>query len=191
MKWFEKIPRNIRKLVAIVFLVISMALVSFWEFNLFTIALFIFSLFLIGFDIAMENEERKKEEQTKKLNALSEINKILEEQAESTIVSNVEFPIYTKVRGVTFNNRQQYLEDSCQYDDILIKHIPQINYPEAMIVVNQRTEDILGHLSADLANQLLNVYGKGCKFYGIIEEITGGGNDKNLGCNISISGIEY
>lgn len=88
-----------------------------------------------------------------------------------------------KVVGVTFENRQEHLENSEDGDPIYITHLPSVDYPFAVGVFNERTDEMLGHLKSELARELIDDYGYGFKFQGEILEITGGG-ERNYGCNI-------
>ena len=104
---------------------------------------------------------------------------------------SVNFPIHTKARGVTFGGRQEYLRDSEEGDTLIIKHAPTPEYPDTIAIVNERTGKQLGNVGADLAASLLGEFGEGCSFHGIIQEITGGEDDKKtLGCNFTIEGVE-
>ena len=104
---------------------------------------------------------------------------------------SVNFPIHTKARGVTFGGRQEFLRDSKEGDELIIKHAPTPEYPDTIAIVNERTGNQLGNIGADLAASLLGEFGKGCTFRGVIQEITGGEDGKNnLGCNLTIEGVE-
>lgn len=98
---------------------------------------------------------------------------------------DVELPLYTKVVGVTFENRQDYLSESENDDEITVKHTPSEKYPEAMSVYNSRINKMLGYIKAELAMNLLEEYGDGCAFTGHIAEVTGG-DGRTYGCNIVI-----
>lgn len=103
---------------------------------------------------------------------------------------SVNFPIYTKARGVTFEGRQEFLKDSKEGDALVIKHTPTPEYPDTIIIINERTGNQLGNVGADLAASLLGEFGEGCTFRGVIQEITGGEDGKNnLGCNLTIEGV--
>ena len=103
----------------------------------------------------------------------------------------IDFPIHSKARGVTFGGRQEYLRDSEEGDTLIIKHAPTPEYPDTIAIVNERTGKQLGNVGADLAASLLGEFGEGCSFHGIIQEITGGEDDKKtLGCNFTIEGVE-
>ena len=103
----------------------------------------------------------------------------------------INFPIYTKVRGTTFEGRQEFLRESEEGDELIIKHSPTSKYPDTIAVINGRTGKQLGNIGADLASSLLDEFGEGCAFFGIIQDITGGDSEHpTLGCNITIEGIE-
>ena len=104
---------------------------------------------------------------------------------------SVNFPIHTKARGVTFEGRQEFLRDSKEGDALIIKHAPTPEYPDTIAIINERTGKQLGNVGADLAASLLGEFGEGCSFHGIIQEITGGEDDKKtLGCNFTIEGVK-
>ena len=103
----------------------------------------------------------------------------------------INFPIHTKARGVTFGGRQEFLQDSEEGDSLIIKHAPTPEYPDTIAIINERTGKQLGNIGADLAASLLGEFGEGCTFCGVIQEITGGEDDKKtLGCNLTIEGVE-
>lgn len=101
---------------------------------------------------------------------------------------NSNFPIHTKIVGVTFEGRQEYLKNSKNEDELVILHTPTPEYPNAISVFNTRTNKKLGNINSNLANVLLEEYGNNCKFNGMITNITGGG-DMTYGCNILIKNI--
>ena len=94
-------------------------------------------------------------------------------------------PIYTKLVGVTFENRQEYLK-SVYVDDLLIlEHKPVEQHKNAISVIHATTNNILGFIKKELADDLISKYGIASSFYGVITEKTGG-NGQSLGCNIQI-----
>ena len=102
---------------------------------------------------------------------------------------SVTFPIYTKVKGVTFENRQEHLKESKDGDILIVRHAPLPEFPSAVEIVNQRTGKQLGYIGSDLAQELIDEFGEGCSFNSEITEITGGSEDKStLGCNLVIYG---
>lgn len=105
-------------------------------------------------------------------------------------ISGISFPINTKIVGVTFEGRQQHLQDSSVGDELKIRHAPTDKYPNTFEVENVEIGEVLGSLRAELADKLLDEYGDGCEFSGEITDITGGTQSKpTLGCNIVISNL--
>jgi len=94
-------------------------------------------------------------------------------------------PRRTKAKGVSFDNRQDYLRDSRSGDILTIKHTPTKEYPNTIAIINDRTGKNLGNVSSELADELLSVFGNGCCFNGKILDITGG-DGLSFGCNIVI-----
>lgn len=105
------------------------------------------------------------------------------------ILSGVNFPVHTKVRGVTFEGRQVYLSESKAGDLLKIRHAPTTEYPNTIAVINERTGKTLGNIGSDLSESLRAAFGAGCAFDGEIVEITGGSDGQNYGCNIEIKGL--
>ena len=98
-------------------------------------------------------------------------------------------PLYTKVVGVTFENRQEHLINSKKNNELIIKHTPTSEHPNSMVVINKSIDKVLGYIKSELAKDLINKYGELCTFKGTIKEITGGEKNNNYGCNISIDKI--
>lgn len=98
---------------------------------------------------------------------------------------DVELPMFTKLVGVTFDNRQDNIKNSQIGDDLLITHKPTSEYPEATIAINTRTNQILGSIKKDLANMLVLEFGNNFVLIGKIADITNG-KDNKFGCNIQI-----
>lgn len=106
--------------------------------------------------------------------------------APKTGSADINFPIHTKIRGVTFAGRQAYLSASKAGDVLKVRHAPTSEYPNTIAVINGRTGKTLGNIGGDLAESLLAAFGAGCTFEGEIVEITGGSDGQNYGCNIDI-----
>lgn len=98
---------------------------------------------------------------------------------------DVELPMFTKLVGVTFDDRQSNIENSQVGDELLIKHQPLDKYPEATIAINTRTNQILGSIKKDLAEMLVLEFEKDFELVGKIADITGD-KDRHFGCNIQI-----
>lgn len=95
---------------------------------------------------------------------------------------------HTKVVGVTFNNddgssRQAIIKNSKIGEDIIVKHLPTAEYPDAIGVFNKKGQQ-LGHLSQSVAAEIKNEFGYNPMSI-TISNITGGG-DYNYGCNLHI-----
>lgn len=118
-----------------------------------------------------------------------------------TSVKNVN----TKIVGVSYGNRQQYLEDCYDGQDLLVRNKPSAKYPKAMAVYTlkdddnpndidnpRKVEDMLGYLGDDLAQSVFDELKPYCDIIGTkiecdaeIEEMTGGTEEKpTRGCNI-------
>ena len=90
-----------------------------------------------------------------------------------------------KVRGTYHEDRQWYLEESEDGDDVIITHSPSESFYEFMPVENVRTGNVLGYIHKSLSKELINKYGEGCSFEGVIDEISGD-EDVNFECTIDI-----
>lgn len=103
---------------------------------------------------------------------------------------NIKFPIHTKAKGVTYENRQEHLKESEEGDILIVRHAPLPEFPNAIEIVNQRTGKQLGYIGSDLAHTLIDEFGEGCSFNSEITVLTGGSDDRaTLGCNLIIYGV--
>ncbi len=106
-------------------------------------------------------------------------------------INEFPFPIRSKAVGVTFGDRQDCIKASKTHDALTIKHTPLAEYPEASLIINDRTGKTLGSVKKELAQDLLDNLGKGFVLCGEIDEITGGSDGKEyVGCNIIIKNIK-
>lgn len=106
------------------------------------------------------------------------------------IERNVKLPLYTKAVGVTFDNRQEHIKESKTGDPLFIKHIPSEQFSNACDIINIRTNQSLGRIKSELADQLIDTFGQQFILNGTITEITGGTSDRqNFGCNIQILSV--
>lgn len=104
------------------------------------------------------------------------------------INGDIAFPFHTKAVGVTFDDCQAHIQKSKVGDPLLIKHKPTEEYPESTDIINRRTRARVGRVNSDLAWELLTAFDEGFILDGVIADITGGGDDQNLGCNIEVVG---
>lgn len=110
-------------------------------------------------------------------------------------------PYHTKVVGVTFGKRQEYLEECWEGQDLIIRNKPSEKYPHAMAVYAidfGEKKRMIGYIGDELA---INLYNNAedsgnwdtdsddmvPQYTGRIVELTGGTVDRpTVGCNIEI-----
>lgn len=110
----------------------------------------------------------------------------LEDDYYRDIVNREEF--YTKLVGVTFENRQEVIKNICDGVQVEIKREPDNPYDSNAIVITL-SEEKLGYLNAKLARNLAATLDKGVPYEAYISQVTG--RDKaQLGVNICIRKIE-
>lgn len=98
-------------------------------------------------------------------------------------------PIYSKIVGVAYENRQEYLKLVNADDLLILEHTPIEEHENCISVIHKTTNNVLGFIGRELADNLINRYGKGAKFYGLVTMRTGGGENKSIGCNIQIARV--
>lgn len=104
--------------------------------------------------------------------------------------NKIAFPFSTRIVGVTFENRQEYLKQCNQGDKVSVQHRPTFDYPDTLAVVHIKTGNIIGNIDATTARHLLTQFGVGVFFDGHIYDLLGGhGKYKNVGCDIKIDGL--
>lgn len=145
--------------------------------------LFIASAFTLL--IAVRHDKIKKEEQSKKTVDVNLKKYSVGIDSFSTSIYDITLPLRTKVVGVTFENRQEYLRIAKAGDRISICHAPTDEYKEATEIIHCNTGNKLGYIKKELAERLVVEFGDYFQLEGHISEITGGDN-KNYGCNICI-----
>ena len=96
--------------------------------------------------------------------------------------------MHSKIAGVTFGNddgtsRQAYIQKLKPGDELIVRHLPTVDHPEAIGVFTRKNKQI-GYLNADLATEINSRYANN-RVKVTVSNITGGG-DKNYGCNIHI-----
>lgn len=206
MKWFYNLKRMYRNLITagILLILVIYANVRNEEVEissleaLFTLGFLGLEIFFIVHSIKATKKERfiKQEALRKEHVNMKDDRETKRNEYISSIADDLDinisihnFPIYTKVVGVSFENRQEYIKDSKNDEELIIKHQPTDKYPESTVVINKTTNKILGHIKADLAKDLIKTFGELCIFNGTILEITGGTDGLSYGCNITIDGV--
>lgn len=113
-----------------------------------------------------------------------------DEDIDIAIKNSVSLPLHTKAIGVTFDDRQECIKTSTVGDALTIKHTPSAKFPEASVIINDRTGKTLGSVKKELSLQLLDEFGDRFVLRGTITDITGGSDGKeSVGCNIVITEV--
>lgn len=97
-------------------------------------------------------------------------------------------PIFTKVVGVSYDNRQEFLKQCFVNDGLLIKHKPIENHPEALEVIHLSTGNKIGYIKSQLATDLIIRFGEGVSFNGCVTR-RNLSEDGICGCNIQIMSV--
>lgn len=93
---------------------------------------------------------------------------------------------FTKVVGVTFENRQEVVQTLHEGEQIRLVREPANRFDPNAIRVENLQGDQLGFLNSRMAKHLAPVLDKGGEYRVLISSITGG-QDKNLGVNILVN----
>ena len=100
--------------------------------------------------------------------------------------SGISFPISCKVFGVKMGNRQSLLAQSRAGDKLQIVNPKDPAYAHRVFVYSVPLNCILGCVEQELADKLIQLFGKGFCRDGDITKITGGAPYKYYGCVIRI-----
>ena len=196
IKWFDSLDKKVRYSIVIVPWVLYLVFLIADIMALMVLSLIVAAITSLFAAISHDKKVKAKqaEEKSKGTKTTSDRTgacNFSSEDNDGITVRVLNFPIHTKVRGATFEGRQDFLRESEDGDELIIKHSPTPKYPDTIAVINERTGKQLGNVGADLAASLLDEFGEGCAFHGIIQEITGGDSDRpTLGCNFTIEGLE-
>lgn len=101
-------------------------------------------------------------------------------------LSDSYLPIYSKIVGVTFEGRQEYLKSVYVRDLLYIKHKPTEEHPNSIQIIHATSGNMLGYINSELSESLVEHYGQNCEFYGVVVQKTGGNVSESIGCNIQI-----
>jgi len=93
----------------------------------------------------------------------------------------------SKVAGVTFGNRQQYIKSLSAGDPLCLRRERQNQYDPNAIAVYDSMEHHLGYVPKDLASKLAPLMDSGEQLQVNVSSVTGG-NGYNYGLNIKIVG---
>ena len=216
MKWFYNLKRVIRVIIAVVswlplFVFAGIiggttgdnANVETWQALIICVLLAVGIAFTV-FAVKARRKETQAERDAKRAERAADAKRIADERERraasvvtmpdsviSSPVVKIDFPIFTKAVGVTFDNCQKHIQESNIGDAVLIKHKPTEEYPESTDIVNARTRKRVGRLKSDLAWEFLGEFDERFTLDGEIADITGGNDGQNYGCNIKIVGEHY
>lgn len=96
------------------------------------------------------------------------------------------FPVYCKIHGVKKPDYQGAIVQSRTGDKLQIVHVPLPQYPYNVYVYSATLNRVMGYLQEDLAEKLIELFGKRFCRDAVVENITGGGEYAYRGCNIRI-----
>lgn len=199
MKWFYNLKRAIRIVIAVAAwlpLVVFAGVISgsigengenmqAWQAAVVLLLLALGVVFTV-FAVIARKRETKAERDSK---AVARTPSVVRVRPMARIINgNFVFPFHTKAVGVTFDDCQEHIQKSKVGDPLLIKHKPTEEYPESTDIINRRTRARIGRVKSKLAWEFLIAFDEGFVLDGVISDITGGGDDQNLGCNIEVVG---
>lgn len=93
---------------------------------------------------------------------------------------------HTKVVGVTFENRQDYIKEMKIGEKIILERDKNNPYDKnAIKVVNSKGKQI-GFISKDLASKIAGKMDKGVKYRAAVSDITGNKDSGVMGVNLII-----
>lgn len=118
---------------------------------------------------------------------LSDIDRLYSTECSETKYKNVlqAERFFTKIVGVTFENRQEIIAKLSEGQILQLRREPQNNYDSNAIKLETSTGEMVGYLRAELAQELAREIDQGCVYKCNITAVTGGG-DCPLGVNILI-----
>lgn len=100
--------------------------------------------------------------------------------------STNDLPLQLTLTGVKFNKKEEKLYYCKIGDKVSIKHIPSAENPNAIHIINQRTNSTMGLVGNTLAETLIEKHGKQCIFFGEVSDIAYG-DENTVSCTIEIT----
>lgn len=95
---------------------------------------------------------------------------------------------YTKVAGVTFENRQSIIALLQEGDQVKLNREPSNKFDPNAIKVETITGEQVGYLNAEMAKYLAPLLDSGQRYKSLVTNVTGG-DDRNFGLNIIVQKI--
>lgn len=99
--------------------------------------------------------------------------------------SSNDLPLQLTLTGIKFNKKEEKLNFCKIGDKVSIKHIPSTENPNAIHIINQRTNSTMGLIGNALAASLIEKHGKQCVFSGEVSDIAYGAENA-VSCTIEI-----
>ena len=96
------------------------------------------------------------------------------------------FEIYTRIAGVTFENRQMHISKLHIYDKLLLKREKNNIYDNNAVAVYDTSGHHIGYIPKEISHKIANKLDNGELLNVTIVSISGSSNT-NLGVNISIT----
>lgn len=118
----------------------------------------------------------------------SPIDRLFQEnEASSDLYHQIEEAesFYTKLAGVTFENRQQLIEQLDRGCPLVLVREPHNEFDPSAIQVCLKDGSVLGYLNRRLAHHLAPVMDEGRMYQGVVSDITGR-DQSSLGVNVQI-----
>jgi single-stranded-DNA-specific exonuclease len=91
----------------------------------------------------------------------------------------------TKVAGVTFSGRQEFIKELQQGDKLILIREPQNSHDNNAIRIDRQDGSTIGYINAKLAAELALALDRACQYQCAVSAVTGGG-DQPYGVNIFI-----
>ena len=110
----------------------------------------------------------------------------LEDDCYRDIINREQF--YTKVVGVTFENRQEVIKNINTGEALALRREPNNPFDNRAIGVYYKNSSI-GYLKVSLANNLFSIMDKGTRYQAYVTQVTGQNRD-TLGVNICVQRID-
>jgi hypothetical protein len=95
-------------------------------------------------------------------------------------------PIYTKVAGVSFDDRQEAVKSLLSNTVLLLVREPENQFDTNAIKVLHGDKQ-LGYLKRELAKELAPMIDSGSRFSCLVKQVTGGSGKESFGLNVVIT----
>lgn len=107
----------------------------------------------------------------------------MSEQMQESEQGDADEKFYTKIYGVTYDNRQELISKLRAGDSLLLKREPDNPYDENAIAFQNKRGEKLGYVSKKIASWMADLLDNDTNISATVESVTGG-NGYNRGVNI-------